>query len=244
MPDLGRLTRDRLPHALPATAPLYPPPPWPLPGARTLKVLFETDTETALDWLPPSLGRTSPAYGIITATHYPESPIGPFSLAVQYIGCRARMFIRAFALHAVADSARAVAALRELWGFPAALGSVRLRAGRRSARALVSANGQALADIRLSRGEPCDPALIRFDPALTIRLIGSIQPGKRHALLEMIQIDPDYTTVDAIRGLPQLSYPAAAQGNPWHLLPALNMISAAYTTGDTELPLARFVMPY
>src|SRR3970282_1062860 len=118
MPDLGRLTRDRLPHALPATAPLYPPPPWPLPGARTLKLVFETDAETALNWLPPSRGRPSPASGIIPATHYPESPIGPFSLAAQYIGCRARMFIRAFALHAGADSGAGAAAPRGLWGFP------------------------------------------------------------------------------------------------------------------------------
>jgi len=244
MPDLGRLTRDRLPHALPATAPLYPPPPWPLPGARTLKLVFETDAETALNWLPPSLGRTSPAYGIITATHYPESPIGPFSLAAQYIGCRARMFIRAFALQAVADSERAVAALRELWGFPATLGSVRLRAGPRSARASVAAGGQPLADLRLSGGEPCDPALIRFDPVLNLRLIGSIQPGKRHALLEVVQIDPDYTIAAAVRGRPYVAYPAAPEANPWQLLQPLSMISAAYCVGDTELPLARFVMPY
>ncbi len=31
---------------------------------------------------------------------------------------------------------------------------------------------------------------------------------------------------------------------PWHLLPPLSMISATYSVGDTELPLARFVMPY
>jgi len=244
MPDLGRLTRDRLPHALPATAPLYPPPPWPLPGARTLKLVFETDAEAALNWLPPSLGRTSPAYGIITATHYPESPIGPFSLATQYIGCRARMFIRAFALHAVADSGRAVAALRELWGFPATLGSVRLRAGPRSARARVAVDGQILADLRLSRGEPCDPTLVRFDPILNVRLISSIQPGKRHSLLEVVQLDPDFTISEARRGRPRLAYPPAVEGNPWHLLQPLSMISAAYAVMDTELPLARFVMPY
>ena len=244
MPDLGRLTRDRLPHALPATAPLYPPPPWPLPSARTLKVVFETDAETALNWLPPSLGRTSPAYAIITASHYPESPVGPFSLATQYVGCRARMFIRAFALQAVADSARAVAALRELWGFPAILGAVRLRAGPRSARATVAADGQALADLRLSGGERCDPALMRFDPVLNVRLISGIQPGKRHALLEVVQLDPDYTIASALRGRPGLSYPAGAEGNPWRMLRPLSMISAAYAVMDTELPLARFVMPY
>ena len=32
MPDLGRLKRHLLPYSLPITAPLYPSPPWPLPG--------------------------------------------------------------------------------------------------------------------------------------------------------------------------------------------------------------------
>src|SRR3989304_659372 len=106
------------------------------------------------------------------------------------------------------------------------------------------AGGQPPADMGLRGGEPCDPALMRFDPVLNVRLISSIQPGKRHSLLEVVQLDPDYTISEALRGRPPLAYPAAAEGNPWRLLPALSMISAAYTIGDTELPLARFVMPY
>ncbi len=244
MPDLGRLKRDRLPHALPVTAPAYPPPPWPLPGARTLKLAFETDAETALNWLPPSLGRTSPAYAIITVTHYPESPIGPFSLAAQYLGCRASMFIRAFTLEAVTDNVRALTAIREVWGFPARLGRVRLTAGSRSARGRVTVEGRTLADLRLSRAEPCSPELIRFDPVLNVRLIGNVQPGKRHSLLEMAQIDPEYRIEEAVRGRASLTYPSPSEGAPWHLIRPLNMISATYSVGDTELPLARFVMPY
>lgn len=244
MPDLGRLKRDRLPHALPLTAPLYPPPPWALPGARILKVVFETDAETALNWLPPSLGRTSPAYAIVTAAHYPESPVGPFSLAAQHIGCRARMFIRAFTLHAVTDSERALAALREAWGFPARLGRVRLSSGPRAASARVTVDGRRLVDLRLSHAEPCEPELIRYDPLLNLRLIATIQQGKRHSLLEMVQIDPDYEIKEAARGRPRLTYPEPSEGDPWHLLPALNMISATYAVCDTELPLARFVVPF
>ncbi len=59
MPDYGRLTQERLPHALPLVSPLYPPPPWPLPGARILKLAFETDQDTVLNWLPPTLSRSS-----------------------------------------------------------------------------------------------------------------------------------------------------------------------------------------
>ena len=244
MPDLGRLKRDRLPHALPVTAPLYPPPPWPLPGARILKLTFETDAETALNWLPPSLGRTSPAYAIITVAHYPESPIGTFSLASQYLGCRARMFIRAFALHAVTDNVRALAALREVWGFPARLGRARLSAGPRAVSGRVTVEGDTLAELRLSGAQACDLELIRFDPVLNVRLIHSIHPGKRHSLLEVVQIDPDYRIREALRGQASVAYPSPRVGDPWHLLPPLSMISASYCVADTELPLARFVMPY
>jgi acetoacetate decarboxylase len=244
MPDLGLFGRDRLPHASPLTASLYPPPPWPLPGARTLKLVFETDNESALRWLPPSLGRTSPAYAIITVARYPESPVGPFSLAAQYIGCRARMFTRAYALHAVTDSVRALAGLREMWGYPATLGRVRLSSGPRGAGARVAVEGETVAALRLTRPERCEPDLVRFDPVLSVRLVHSLQTGKRHAVLEMVQLDPEYRTAEAVRGRGLLAYPSASEGNPWHLLPMLNMISATYSVGDIELPLARFVMPY
>ena len=209
-----------------------------------MKLVYETDHERALDWLPPSLCRTSPAYAIVMAAHYPESPIGPFRLAAQYIGCRAQVFIRAFTLHAVTDSVRALAALREVWGFPACLGRVRLTAGKRSLRAQVETDGQVIADLRLDRMEACDVSLVRFDPVLNVRLMHDLHQRKRHSLLEMVQIDPQYRTTEASRGRPTISYSSANEGAPWHLLAPLNPISGAHCVCDTELSTARFVMPY
>lgn len=244
MPDYGLLSQQLVPHTSPAVSPLYPPPPWPLPGARILKLAFETDKDPLLNWLPPALTRSSPAYAIITVAHYPESPIGAFSLAAQYLGCRARMFIRAFTLQAIVDSEPALAALREVWGFPCKLGRVRLAAGANGVSAWVSRAGAVLAQLRLSGAEVIDPGVIRFDPVLNVRLMPAIEEGKRHALLEVVQIDPDYEIAESLRGTGRLRYPSANEGDPWHLLPALNMISATYSVADTEMPLARFVMPY
>ena len=244
MPDYGRLTQERLPHALPLASPLYPPPPWPLPDARILKLTFEVDKDVALNWLPPSLSRSSPAYAIITVAHYPQSPVGAFSLAVQHIGCRARIFIRAFALQAITDNEAALAALREVWGFPAKLGRARLTATAGGASARVSRGGRPLAELRLRRLQPIDPASVRFDPVLNVRIHPAIEEGKRHSALEMVQVDPTYVLKEAARGRGELRYPSANKGDPWHLLQPLNMISATYTVADTELPFARFVMPY
>lgn len=243
MPDQGRLKEDRVAHTAPVLSPLYPPPPWKLPGARMLRVLFETDKEPLLTWLPPKLTRSSPPYALISIESYPQSPVGPFSLATQYIGCRAGFFIRAFALQAVVDSAPALAALREAWGIPATLGKVVLSAKKGRVKATVSQR-QELAHLTLEDAEPIEPDLVRVDPTLCLRLAPSLQENVRHDLIQLVQLDPEYEIKRAARGRASVSYPHSGEDGAWDILPCRNIISGFHAEIDTELPLARFVMPY
>jgi acetoacetate decarboxylase len=243
MPDHGLLTEDRVAHATPLLSPAYPPPPWRLPGARMLRILFETDKEPLLTWLPPKLTRSTPPYAIISIESYPESPVGSFSLATQYIGCRAGFFIRAFALQAVVDSIPALAALREVWGIPAKLGQVKLSARGDRIRGTISRRNK-LAKVRLADPEPIDPDLCRVDPVLCLRLAPSLQENVRHDLIQLVQLDPEYEIKSSSRGLGSVKYPASDESDAWDILPCRNVISAVYCEIDTELPLARFVMPY
>lgn len=244
MPDQGRLTEDLVSHTVPVISPLYPPPPWKLPGARVLKVLFETDKEPVLAWLPPKLTRSSPPYSIITVESYPESPVGQFSVATQYIGCRAGFFQRTFALQAIVDNAEALAALREVWGIPAKLGSVELKATKDGAAATVSRDSQTLAEVTLTAAESIEPDLVRFDPVLSLRLVPSVQENVRHDLIQLVQIDPELGIRESVRGKGTVRYPQSSEADVWDVLPFRNVISAVYCTVDTELPLARFVIPY
>jgi acetoacetate decarboxylase len=241
MPDQGRLTEDLVTHTSPVSAPLYPPPPWKLEGARVLKVMFETDKEPLLEWLPPKLTRSSPPYGLVVVEDYPESPIGSFRAAHQFIGCRAGFFQRAYATQSVVNSPPALSALREVWGYPATLGKVELESDDSFVRAIISGEAESLCEISLSSIEPIDHGTLRLDPVLTLRLVPSLQEGIRHDLVQLLQIDPDFEIQDAHRGNGSISYP---NGSPWSVLPSRNIISAVWCRLDTELPLARFVMPY
>ena len=241
MPDTGRLQEHLLPATTPLVGPLYPAPPWKLPGAQVLKVLFETDAEPVLDSLPPKLSRSSPPYAVVSVERFPETPVGPFSLATQYIGCRAGFFIRAFALQAVVDSAEAMAALREVWGIPCRLGEVSLASKRGTVKAGAALAGQSLVDLSLQNAEAIDFDSLRIDPVISLRLVPSLKEGVRHDLVQLLQLDPDYVVRDAARGVGAVSYP---EGSSWACLPVRNVISATWCTLDTELPLARFVIPY
>lgn len=244
MPVYGRLAEDRLPHASPLPSPLYPPPPWHLKNARLLKLVFETSEDAVLDWIPPKLTRSTPPYATIIVSSYSESPVGPFSVATQYAGCRAGFFIRAFALEAIVDNPAATAALREVWGLPCKLGEVTVDRSDGAVSASVSRNGSVLARVSMTDGRPIDTSSARFDPVLTVRATPSIEAGKRHDLLQLVQIDPDYEIAECIRGTGLVEYPAHSDEDPWDAVPMLNMIATIDCLVDTEMPLARYVMPY
>ena len=239
MPDAGRLSEDRLPHTAPAIAPYYPAPPWKLPAARVIKVLYETDSAPVLEWLPPKLTRSTPPYAVITIERYDETPIGPFSAATQFIGCRAGFFIRALALQTIVDTPSALSALREVWGFPAKLGEVKVRETKTGLTARVACDGVEVAEVKLSGLEDVPASLVRFDAMLTLRTAPSLKDDARHDLLQMVQVDPDYEVKSAWRGSGALTL-----GETWDVLPVRNVVASLSCEMDTELPLARFVMPY
>jgi acetoacetate decarboxylase len=239
MPDQGRLAEAAVAHTSPVAAPLYPAPPWKLPGARILRTVFETDADAVLENLPPKLTRSSPPYGLVSIEHYPESPVGPFSIAHQFIGCRAGFFVRAFALQSVVDNVLAMAALREVWGYPCKPGVVTLSKDGRSGN--VEVDGGALCALELTDAQDLAPDLVRLDPVLTLRLAPSAQEGTRHDLIQLMQIDAESEVITAERGKGDLTYTG---GSDWGVLPNRNVIAAVSCALDTELPLARYVMPY
>jgi acetoacetate decarboxylase len=205
--------------------------------------MYETDVEPLLTWLPPKLTRSSPPYAVITVAEHPESPIGPFSLAAQYLGCRAGFFIRALTLQAVTDSAVALTELREVWGYPCRLGTASLGGDATARTASVGQGGAFVAALEITDTRPIEGDLVRFDPVLNLRLFPSLEEGKRHDLMQMVQIDPDYAVLSAQRGQGSVAFRGGAE-SPWAVLPVRNIVSAAYCEMDTELPLASFVMPY
>lgn len=246
MPEFGRLTKTDTPYTTPFVAPLYPPPPWELPRAEILQLLFEIDREVALAWLPPGLSRPVPPYAQIVISRYPESPVGPFALAQQLIVCRSQTRARGYALQAVVDGApAALAALREVWGFPARPGRVTLETGATEIKGVVGDDqGRELAVVQVSALHPADPQNIHYDPVLAPRLVPAVQEGKEPALLEMTQVDPDYLIREARLGAGTLVYPSSSEGYPWNLLENRNTIATTFTVSDTSLPWARYVVAF
>src|SRR5215203_720081 len=99
-------------------------PSWELPDAQFLQINWEVEDAGALTLTPPSLHPSIPPFASFFAAHFPDSPVGPFSIVQVRLVVRAGIRPRALCLGAVCDSVAAVDALRDHWGYPVRLGDV------------------------------------------------------------------------------------------------------------------------
>ena len=110
MPDYGTLRQDDLAPTGPQLAPLYPQLPWTLPDAHLLKCTFDTDADFVRRMLPDPLTRPISPFGAFVVQDVADSPLGPFRIAAQLLGCRYLTYARAYVLQAVIDGPVALAA--------------------------------------------------------------------------------------------------------------------------------------
>jgi hypothetical protein len=209
---------------------------WTLPGAEILQLAFEVPWGTdAL--LPRAMHPSIPRYATIVVTRYPESPIGPFVLALLRLMGRAGAHPRGLPLGAVASTPEAATALRERWGFPARAGSVTLRRRHDRISASATLEGVPVLECALVDPEPISGGDVQYMHSVTLG----------HAPLEgvtaprLIQVDPRYTFQRAERGRVEVT---RLETEAWNApgLAVRDAISATACTCDTDLPRIRFVM--
>src|SRR5947199_5854255 len=120
----GRLTKEQLGYSLPADAPLYERLPDYYKNVSMLLFRYETDPEAAAALRPAGCQLVEPATAVMLFAEYPWSTLGPYNEVAQALECtyRGRPLTYAVRLHVTADSA--MAAGREIAGFPKKLGHI------------------------------------------------------------------------------------------------------------------------
>jgi hypothetical protein len=230
MPQFGLRSVERtMPSAAP---PELPGLPWLLPGAEVVQVTYEVELEAALDLLPEALSRPVPPYARLVVARYPNTPIGPFAEALLLLACRYRMEPKQYVAACVVTSEAARQAEAALWGIDARTGSVELHrertaAGTEEITAIVAA-AQPLASLLLPAAYAIEPAMIRYDPLVSVR-----------------RTEDDRIEVFQFSGAPVVHEARLAKGavatcqtdawaDPWFRLRSLNMISATFAVADLE----------
>ena len=209
---------------------------WTLPKAEILQILIEVPRTTD-SLLPKAMHPSVPSYVVFGVTHYPESPVGAFTLATLRLGSRAGAHPRGFLLGAYCSSEAATRELRQRWALPVQQAEVRL--GRRHDRinGKVTRDGRVVLDCALLDPEAISGGDVQYINWVTLGqapLDGATKPL-------LIQVDPHYTFHRAERGRPRVDVfePEAWNAGPVRLA---DPVLATCCTVDTDLPRIRFVM--
>ena len=247
MPDYGTVAAGDLPSTTPQLSPLYPALPWALPGARLVKLAFEVDLEFTRRVLPAGLARPTPPYGTLVVTDVPESPFGPFRLAAQTLACRYRNFARTYVLQAVVDNPVALAALREVWAYPAAPGFVELLddPDERSVRGTVTApSGEELAVFDLNGIEGAEAERIVIDGELTVRIPPRCTAEPSEDPVRLVQVNRTWALRDPTRGRFNLKFSSVGDRYAWGEMIVTNPIVGVDTRADLEYAPTEHILDY
>ena len=235
MPLFGALELDAVSARLPRMRDLGTEA-WPLPQAEILQLAWEVNDDTQT-LLPRAMHPAIPPYVTVVVASYPESPVGPFTLAQLRLMGRAGAHPRGYILGAVATGGDAAEELRARWGFPALSGTVTLRRHHDQVAVTVLRDGAAILEAALVNPEVISGGDIQYIHSVTL----ARAPEGGGAAPLLIQVDPHYTFQKAERGRPRLLRIDAAAWNAPGLIVG-NPIAASVTTCDTDLPAIRFVM--
>ncbi len=209
---------------------------WALPGAEILQLAFEIGGES-MALLPRAMHPAIPFYASLWVTRYPESPVGPFTLAQVRLMGRAGAHPRGLVLGAVASTADAVSALRERWGFPATVGAVSLTRYHDRVVGTVVRDGATILDCALVHPELLSPGDVQYIASVTLADVAENGAVRR----SIVQVDPDYTLKRAERGRPVVTHFDDAAWNARGIA-FRHPVSGSIVAADTDLPRIRFVM--
>jgi Acetoacetate decarboxylase (ADC) len=209
---------------------------WNLKGAQTLNIYYEIDNHTIEDLIPVAARPSIPAYGIFNVVHYPESPVGPFTIAEVRIGCRAGVRPRGFTLRSYVSTEAAANELASRWGYPAVPGDVYLRAFHDRVVGRVKTGGKTILEMEMIDRDFIAGNDIQY--VSNMHLARNKEDGK----LVIIQVDPEWTFIKAERGRPHIISLDSQAWDAGDVLRADYPISASYTVTDVTLSPIRYIL--
>ena len=233
MPLFGSLDLDAALADAPTVDSLEPEA-WSLPGSEVLQISYEVAEAAALTVTPPGLHPSIPPYATFSFLRVPQSPVGPFTLAMVRLVVRAGIRPRGLLIKAFVDSVAAADALRRGWGYDISVAQVSLSRRHNEVRGSVTVDGAVALEGTLEDPEPVAGADIELFDNLHLVKVADGDPL-------LVQVDPGYTYHDADRGRVRLdTYRAEALGTSG--IEPVYAVVGVTCRADVDLNAPRFVI--
>ena len=233
-------------YSTPLHSLFYPEPPYQYVGACCLIGVWKANHSVLEDVLPAPLALTPESQVIATVCDYPHvTGLGAYHASALFIRCRFDDIEGGFCCHCYMDNDAAVAAGREIWGFPKKLARVELSTSaeiikgvvERGAIPLMTFSMNVIREAQVSELPP-------LGDLFNLKLIPSPEKGVPPEVHELTHIHYERAQVHLLVGGEATVEFGRSPSDPLHIFEPLEMVSAFYVRQDVELPMGRVIHRY
>ncbi len=238
----GTLTKDKFGFSMPLDAPLFYPLPIFYKDVSMLLFQYVTDPAAAAALLPKPLELADPPIVIMLFANYPWSTLGPYRETAQAIRCvyKGKSMNYAARLHVTNDAA--MAAGREIAGFPKKLGEIEFINDETYFSYLERPKGLRICSGVLKPIKVIPGAIpMTFDFA-TVRLIPSPEPGAPPSLVQLVQTQWVLSSGEMWGGVGTCQFTGASDSDPYHRLPIVKPVATSLFRGEMQIAGAAHVL--
>ena len=243
MERTGRLTRQDFGYSIPVDAPLYPKPPIYYQDAEAIFVLYETDPDAAAAMLPEGLVVPSPAVATAMVVTYPRSTLGMYNEAILALNVLHNGEAALYIPHILVDNDQAMAAGREIWGYPKKIGSISLdHRGEGIVGTVERPKGNRLCTVVVQPESPMQGG--PPSPVLSLRVLPSQKEDGSAEIAQLIETRRTEKVHWQWFGRGSVSFGGTSSVDPWSNLPVKKLLGGVYSCADIVLPLGKVVREY
>ena len=231
----GKLTKAQLGYCLPVDAPLYERLPFFYKGVNMLIYEYVTDADAAAALLPSQLELTDPPTVTLIFAEYPWSTLGPYNEVAQSLKCtyNGQPMSYAVRLHVTADSA--MSAGREIAGFPKKMADIAFTKGDLYLATIDRPPGLRLCSATFRPTQVAPIPLPWTLPFVCLRLIPSPENNAPPSLLQLVGTEWVFESGEIWSGQGSFQYTGASDFDPYHKLPARQILSSMLFMGDMRV---------
>jgi acetoacetate decarboxylase len=240
MPVAGQLTKDKFGYSVPVDAPLYTPFPLYYEDVRILLFPYLTDAAAAAALVPSQFELVTTdasgkfAIAQVVCAKYPFSNIGGYNEVAQTVVVSYKGTIGTYAIRLHVTNDQAMAAGREIGGFPKKLGAISFDEGATYLSTLETPPGLQVLSAELDAVQPVTGSADRSTTFFSLRVIPNPANAAQPSVCQLIQTVWDLYDGTFWSGRGQLHFNANSGLNPYHALPVLQLMGPLNTDPKTD----------
>ncbi len=245
----GKLTVDQYGASMPVTGEAVQKPPFYYRNMTMMFLVYRTDEEAALAWLPDALELDDPATVTIILAHYGQSTFGPYHEAMISIRARFEGKVWSYYPALFTDNEAPLIGGREIWGFAKKLAHIGVSHESEVMMGTVERpRGNRLLTATMRNVTPVATEDFALTPSISLKMIPCATETTRPALAQLIGSELALVPHMGANGLPDiwtgpgsLHYDAPSAIDPWYRLPVREMLGCYSGTFDAVLGHGRIL---